>query len=48
MHAKNAEALFALSTSHEAWRELIHSYLLSWDQAETWLTDALARALLRG
>jgi TetR/AcrR family transcriptional regulator, regulator of cefoperazone and chloramphenicol sensitivity len=48
VHPKNTEALFALSTSHEAWRELIYSYNLGWDQAETWLRDALARALLRG
>lgn len=43
---KNAQALFALSTSHEAWRELIHSFNLGWDQAEAWLTEGLARALL--
>ena len=41
------QALLALSTSHEAWRELIRSYNLSWDHAETWLTEALARALLK-
>jgi AcrR family transcriptional regulator len=46
-HPERAQALFALSTSHEAWRELIHSYKLDWDDAEAWLTDALARALLR-
>ena len=45
--SKSAQALFALSTSHEAWRELIHSYGLGWDQAEVWLRDALARALLK-
>jgi AcrR family transcriptional regulator len=44
---ERAQALFALSTSHEAWRELIQSYKLDWDDAETWLTDALARALLK-
>ena len=43
---ERAQALLALSTSHEAWRELIHSYKLAWDDAEAWLTDALARALL--
>jgi TetR/AcrR family transcriptional regulator, regulator of cefoperazone and chloramphenicol sensitivity len=41
-----AEALLALSTSHEAWRELIHGYRLQWETAEDWLTQALSRALL--
>ncbi|MBV9337669.1 MAG: TetR/AcrR family transcriptional regulator [Solirubrobacterales bacterium] len=41
-----AQALFALSTNHEAWRELISSYQLDWDPAEDWLVDALSRALL--
>jgi AcrR family transcriptional regulator len=43
---KRAQALFALSTNHEAWRELITGYQLDWDQAEDWLLDALSRALL--
>jgi AcrR family transcriptional regulator len=46
-HPERAQALLALSTSHEAWHELIHSYKLSWDEAEAWLTTALARALLK-
>jgi len=46
-HPERARALLALSTSHEAWHELIHSYKLSWDEAEAWLTTALARALLK-
>jgi AcrR family transcriptional regulator len=41
-----AQALFALSTSHEAWRELTCGYGLDWDPAEDWLVDALSRALL--
>jgi AcrR family transcriptional regulator len=44
---ERAQALLALSTSHEAWRELIHSYKLDWDEAEAWLTQALTRALLK-
>ena len=47
VEAKSAQALLALSTTHEAWRELIQNYNLGWDHAETWLTDALGRALLR-
>jgi AcrR family transcriptional regulator len=46
-HPERAQALLALSTSHEAWRELIQSYKLGWDEAEAWLTTALARALLK-
>lgn len=46
-HPGRAQALLALSTSYEAWRELIDSYKLSWDDAESWLTTALARALLK-
>ena len=41
-----AQALLALSTNHEAWRELIRGYQLDWDPAEDWLVDALSRALL--
>jgi AcrR family transcriptional regulator len=41
-----ARALIALSTTHEAWRELIFGYRLQWEPAEAWLTDALSRALL--
>jgi AcrR family transcriptional regulator len=44
---ERGQALLALSTSHEAWRELIDNSNLGWDQAETWLAEALARALLR-
>ena len=47
MHPEHAQALFALSTSHEAWRELLHSYELGWGEAEAWLTAALAQALLQ-
>jgi AcrR family transcriptional regulator len=43
---ERAQALFALSTSHEAWRELIRGYEVDWDPAEDWLVDALSRALL--
>ena len=43
---EQAQALFALSTNHEAWRELISGYQLDWDSAEGWLVDALSRALL--
>ncbi len=43
---ERARALFALSTNHEAWRELIRGYQLDWDSAEDWLVDALSRALL--
>ena len=42
---EQAQALLALSTSHEAWRELIGAGL-AWDQAEAWLTEALSRSLL--
>jgi AcrR family transcriptional regulator len=43
---ERAQALFALSTNHEAWRELVSGYHLDWEPAEDWLTDALSRALL--
>lgn len=43
---ERAQALLALSTNHEAWRELIREYDLDWDPAEDWLVDALSRALL--
>jgi AcrR family transcriptional regulator len=46
-HPERAQALLALSTSHEAWRELIHSYKVDWNDAEAWLTAALTRALLK-
>jgi AcrR family transcriptional regulator len=46
-HPERAQALLALSTSHEAWRELTHGYKLGWDEAEALVTDALARALLK-
>jgi hypothetical protein len=41
-----AQALLALSTNHEAWRELTRAYDVDWDPAEDWLVDALSRALL--
>ena len=44
--SERAQALFALSTNHEAWRELISGYQLDWDSAEDWLVDALSRPLL--
>ena len=43
---ERAQALLALSTNHEAWRELINGFRLDWDPAEDWLVDALSRALL--
>jgi AcrR family transcriptional regulator len=43
---KHAQALFSLSTNHEAWRELTEGHHLSWDTAEARLTDALTRSLL--
>jgi len=43
---ERAQALFALSTNHEAWRELTRGYQLGWDAAEDWLVEALSRALL--
>ena len=42
---ERAAALIALSTNHEAWRELVEEYRLSWDEAEALLTAALGRAL---
>jgi AcrR family transcriptional regulator len=44
--AEHVQALFALSTSHEAWRELIEGYHMQWDEAEAWLTQALSRAVV--
>ena len=46
LSADVAQALVALSTNHEAWRELVRGYQLDWDPAEQWLVDALSRALL--
>lgn len=43
---ERAQALFALSTNHEAWRELTSGFQLDWDHAEDWLVDALSCALL--
>ena len=43
---QHAQALFALTTNHEAWRELVRGYRLDWDTAESRLIDALSRALL--
>jgi AcrR family transcriptional regulator len=42
-----AAALIALSTSHEAWDELVRAGGMGWDAAEALVADALARALLR-
>ena len=41
-----AIGLVALSTTNEAWRELIEAHNLSWDDADAWLAEALGRALL--
>jgi hypothetical protein len=38
--------VIALRTTHEAWRELVEAYEFSWDQAESWLAEALGRAIL--
>jgi AcrR family transcriptional regulator len=43
---ERAQALLALSTNQQAWRELTRGYQLDWDSAEDWLVDALSRALL--
>jgi hypothetical protein len=43
---KHAQAVFSLSTSHEAWRELTEGFHLGWDTAEAQLADALTRSLL--
>ena len=43
---QHAQALFALSTNHEAWRELTHGHRLKWQTAEDLITEALSRALL--
>jgi hypothetical protein len=43
---KHAQAVFSLSTSHEAWRELTEGFRLGWDKAEAQLVDALTRSLL--
>jgi AcrR family transcriptional regulator len=44
---ERATALIALSTTHEAWRELVDAHGLNWEDAETWLTEALGRAVLK-
>jgi AcrR family transcriptional regulator len=44
---ERATALIALSTTHEAWRELVDAHGLTWDDAEAWLIEALGRAVLR-
>jgi AcrR family transcriptional regulator len=41
-----AAALIALSTTHEAWRELVEAHGLSWDEADACLGEALGRAVL--
>ena len=43
---EQARALFALSTNHEAWRELVRGHRMRWQASEDWLTEALSRALL--
>jgi AcrR family transcriptional regulator len=47
LSADHAAALIAITTTHEAWRELLDSYSLSWDNAETLLCDTLSHAVLR-
>ena len=42
----HAQAVFSLSTTHEAWRELTEGFHLGWDTAEAQLADALTRSLL--
>ena len=44
---ERATALIAVSTTHEAWRELTNAHGLTWEDAEDWLTEALGRALLQ-
>jgi AcrR family transcriptional regulator len=44
---KHAAALLGAAGTHETWREIVHTYDLSWDTAEQTLTDALARAILK-
>jgi AcrR family transcriptional regulator len=44
---ERATALIALSTTHEAWRELIDAHCLTWEDAEAWLNEALGRAVLK-
>jgi AcrR family transcriptional regulator len=44
--AEHAAALIAITTTHQAWRELLDAYGLSWDAAETLLYDTLGQALL--
>jgi AcrR family transcriptional regulator len=44
---EHAAALIALSTTYEAWTELIEAYRLSWDDAEQWLVEALGRAVVQ-
>jgi AcrR family transcriptional regulator len=47
LSAEHAAALIAITTNHEAWRELLDAYDLSWDGAEALLCDALGQAVLR-
>jgi AcrR family transcriptional regulator len=42
-----ATGLLSAALSHDGWRELVDGQGLSWDDAESWLVTALARALLR-
>jgi AcrR family transcriptional regulator len=41
-----ATGLLSAALAHDGWRELVGGQRLSWDDAETWLVTALARALL--
>jgi hypothetical protein len=43
---ERAAALISVTTAHEGWRELVEVHGLTWDEAESWLSDALGRALL--
>lgn len=44
--AEQAAALIAITTTHQAWHELLDAYGLSWDAAETLLCDTLGQAVL--
>lgn len=43
---QRAASLIALSTTHEAWRELVEAHEIPWNAAESWLAEALGRAIL--
>ena len=46
LSTEQAAALIAVTTTHEAWRELRDAYGLSWDDADALLCDMLSSALL--